>query len=89
MFTVVRYCVQTFHRRPEGLYPMESSEFKVEHEARRATRAAIRRSAGVALYSVRGEPVQRLWESPKLLESYGEILDLEKPIVRRPNGAQL
>lgn len=79
MFTVVRYCVQTFQRKPEGLRPMDVREYKIEKEARQATRVAIRRSSGVALYSVRGEPIQRLWDRPRLIESFGEILDIDVP----------
>jgi len=77
MFTVVRFCVQTFKRLPEGLAPLDAREFTGEAEARAVARAARRRVAGVALYSVRGEPVQRLWERPRLIERHGEILELE------------
>jgi len=77
MFTVTRFCIQTFTRDPTGLWPAEAREFMFEEDARGAARAARRRSAGVALYSVRGEPVQRLWDRPRLLERHGDILELE------------
>lgn len=77
MFTVTRFCIQTFKRSSAGLVPAEVSEFKFEGEARRAARSARRRSAGVALYSVRGEPVQRLWDRPRLIEQHGETLEME------------
>lgn len=77
MFTVVRFCVQTFTKRSDGIAPLDAYEFSVEAEARAMARAARRRVAGVALYSVKGEPVQRLWDRPRLIERHGEILELE------------
>ncbi|HWT50706.1 MAG TPA: hypothetical protein VN113_00820 [Caulobacter sp.] len=36
-----------------------------------------RRSSGVALYRVRGEPLSGLWGKPKLIARQGDILALE------------
>lgn len=77
MFTVTRFCIQTFARGASGLRPADAAEYKFEDDARSAMRRARRTVAGVALYSVRGEPVQRLWDRPRLLEKHGEVLDLD------------
>lgn len=77
MFTVTRFCIQSFAHGSAGLVPSDTAEFRLEDQARIAAQAAWRRCAGVALYSVRGEPVQRLWDKPRLLERFGDVLDLE------------
>lgn len=77
MFTVTRFCLQAFAKRPGGLVPTEARECRFEEEARRELAPLARRSAGVALYRVRGEPVSNLWCAPKLIERHGEILDLD------------
>lgn len=77
VFAVTRFCVQAFTRRAGILVPSESREHYFEGEARRVMGSLARRSAGVALYRVRGEPGSGLWCHPRLLERRGDILDLE------------
>lgn len=73
MFKVTRFCVQAFERRGPVLVRGESREYSDEGAARRAGATMRRRSAGVALYSVTGEPVSGLWKEPQLLEALGEV----------------
>ena len=72
MFTVTRFCVETFKRRKDGgLAPHEVLEFMYEAEARAKFASALKGVEGASLYSVTGEPVSGLWREPKLLARYG------------------
>lgn len=76
MFTVTRFCVETFKRRKDGgLSLHEVLEFKQEAEAREKAAKARKGATGVALYSVTGEPVSGLWKKPRLIERCGEVLE--------------
>ncbi|MEW6389796.1 MAG: hypothetical protein AB1542_05095 [Pseudomonadota bacterium] len=77
MFAVTRFCVQAFGRRSGMLTPTEVRECYFEEDARREMEVLARRSSGVALYRVRGEPLSGLWENPKLIARQGEILALD------------
>lgn len=76
MFTVTRFCVETFKRRKDGgLACHEVLEFWDEGRAREKAAKARKGSAGVALYSVTGEPVSGLWKRPRLIERCGDVLE--------------
>ncbi|PIB91395.1 hypothetical protein CSW62_07280 [Caulobacter sp. FWC2] len=77
VFSVTRFCVQAFGRRGGLLRPTEVRECYFEEEARREMQVLARRSSGVALYRVRGEPLSGLWGKPRLIERQGEILALD------------
>lgn len=77
MFAVTRFCVQAFGRRGGALMPTEARECYFEEDARREMEILARRSSGVALYRVRGEPLSGLWENPSLIAREGEILTLD------------
>jgi hypothetical protein len=57
--------------------PTEVKECYFEEDARREMEVLARRSSGVALYRVSGEPLSGLWGKPRLIERQGEILALE------------
>ncbi|PIC00907.1 hypothetical protein CSW60_04965 [Caulobacter sp. X] len=77
VFAVTRFCVQAFGRRGGTLTPTEVRECYFEEDARREMEVLARRSSGVALYRVRGEPLSGLWENPRLIARQGEILALD------------
>ena len=77
VFAVTRFCVQAYGRRSGMLTPTEVRECYFEEDARREMEVLARRSSGVALYRVRGEPLSGLWENPKLIARQGEILALD------------
>ena len=77
VFAVTRFSVQAFGRRSGMLTPTEVRECYFEEDARREMEVLARRSSGVALYRVRGEPLSGLWENPKLIARQGEILALD------------
>ena len=77
VFAVTRFCVQAFGRRGGTLRPTEARECYFEEDARREMALLARRSTGVALYRVRGEPLSGLWGRPKLIARHGEVLELE------------
>ena len=77
VFAVTRFCVQAFGRRGGTLMPTEAKECYFEEDARREMQILARRSSGVALYRVRGEPLSGLWGKPRLIERRGEILALD------------
>ena len=77
VFAVTRFCVQAFGRRGGTLRPTEVRECYLEADARREMEILARRSSGVALYRVQGEPLSGLWGRPKLIERHGEILGLD------------
>jgi hypothetical protein len=57
--------------------PSETRECYFEEDARRELGPLARRSAGVALYTVRGEPGSGLWRKPILLEKQGDVIELD------------
>jgi hypothetical protein len=77
VFSVTRFCVQAFGRRSGALAPTEVKECYFEEDARREMEILARRSSGVALYRVRGEPLSGLWGRPLLIARWGEILALD------------
>ncbi|MGH1558014.1 hypothetical protein ACRAWD_09985 [Caulobacter segnis] len=77
VFAVTRFCVQAFGRRGGTLMPTEVRECYFEAEARREMEVLARRSSGVALYRVRGEPLSGPVGKPALIERQGEILALD------------
>lgn len=77
VFAVTRFCVQAFGRRGGTLQPTEVRECYFEEDARREMEVLGRRSSGVALYRVRGEPLSGLWGKPALIARQGEILALD------------
>lgn len=77
VFAVTRFCVQAFGKRSGTLAPTEVKECYFEEDARREMEILARRSSGVALYRVRGEPLSGLWGKPTLIACQGEILALE------------
>jgi len=77
VFAVTRFCVQAFGKRGGTLRPTEVRECYFEEDARREMESLARRSSGVALYRVRGEPLSGLWGKPRLIEQTGEILALD------------
>lgn len=77
VFAVTRFCVQAFGRQGGALTPTEVKECYFEEDARREMEILARRSSGVALYRVRGEPLSGLWGKPRLIDRQGEILMLD------------
>ena len=77
VFAVTRFCVQAFGRRGGALAPTEVRECYFEEDARREMQVLARRSSGVALYRVQGEPLSGLWGKPRLIDRQGEILMLD------------
>ena len=77
VFAVTRFCVQAFGKRSGTLAPTEVRECYFEEDARREMKVLARRSLGVALYRVRGEPLSGLWGKPTLIARQGEILVLD------------
>lgn len=73
MFTVTRFCVQPFVSRGGQLQADEAQQFRNEAEALGVAGRLQRRVAGVAVFSVTGEPVQGLWREPKMVAAYGDV----------------
>jgi hypothetical protein len=77
VFSVTRFCVQAFGRQSGSLAPTEVRECYFEEDARREMEIMARRSSGVALYRVKGEPLSGLWGKPKLIARQGDVLELD------------
>lgn len=75
MFSVVRFCVQPYHRVEGDLVRGEAEPFYDEPSAIRTSLSMRKRVAGVAVYRVKGWPVQDLWARPEAIAKFGLVPD--------------
>ena len=77
MATKTIYCAQAFWRREGQLRGGQVHQFLNEERARLGGEALFTGAAGVAVFSVEGDPATDLWEEPRLIASWGDVPAVE------------
>lgn len=72
------YCAQPFWRRDRGLEPGLVHQFMTEERARAGGEILAGSAAGVAVFSLTGEPDVDYWGEPILIQIFGETPTLSE-----------
>lgn len=73
MATKTIYCAQGFWWREGHLQGGQVHQFLDADRARQGGEALFTGADGVAVFSVEGYPDVDLWESPRMIETFGEV----------------
>lgn len=71
------YCAQAFWVRQGRLWGGQVHQFLNRERAVEGGRVLASGAVGVAVFSVDGYPDVDLWDDPKMLESYGEVPEID------------
>lgn len=69
------YCAQPFWRRERGLEPGLVHQFMTEERARTGGEILAGSAAGVAVFSLTGEPDVDYWGEPVMIATFGDTPD--------------
>lgn len=73
MSRVTIYVMQPYWQAPKRLAAGTPMQFRDAAAARRAGERALRRNAGVVVYSVTGSPEFEIWSEPHVIARLGQV----------------